>query len=184
MLIKYVRVSTKHQNTDRQEQDLNVYDKVFTDKESGATTDRAQFNKMMNFVREGDIVVFESFSRISRSLPDLLKILDEFEAKGVMWRSEKEQIDTSGASGRLIVSILGAISQYEREINKERRAYGFSKAMAEGRVGRPKIELTNEQISIIKKWRGGDITAVEAMRQTGLTKTVFYKKVKEFSKSN
>ncbi len=182
MLIKYIRVSTKHQSTERQEQDLDQYDKVFIDKESGATIERTQFAEMMNYVREGDIVVFESFSRISRSLPDLLRILDVFEKKGVKWRSEKEQIDTSGASGKLIVSILGAISQYEREINRERRTYGFERAKAEGRVGRPKIELTDAQLKVIQKWQGGEITAVEAMKQTGLTKTVFYKKAKELTK--
>ena len=79
--IKYIRVSTTHQNTDRQEQNTQDFDKVFIDKISGKNTNRPEFQKMMDYVREGDVVVFESFSRISRSLPDLLNILDTFDKK-------------------------------------------------------------------------------------------------------
>ena len=133
--IKYIRVSTTHQNTDRQEQNTQDFDKVFIDKISGKNTNRPEFQKMMDYVREGDVVVFESFSRISRSLPDLLNILDTFDKKGVVWYSEKENINTDGATGRLIVAVLGAIGAYEREINAERREYGYKKALEAGTRG-------------------------------------------------
>ena len=108
--IGYIRVSTQHQHTDRQEYTMPEVDKVFIDKASGKDTDRPQFKAMMDYVREGDTVYFESFSRISRSLPDLLNTLDYFNDKGVAFVSLKENISTEGATGKLIVSILGAIS--------------------------------------------------------------------------
>ena len=180
--IGYRRSSTTHQKggLDRQSfalpQDL---DKVFTDEASGKdTTNRPEFQKMMDYIREGDIVYFESFSRISRSLSDLLKILDTFNKKGVAFVSVKENIDTSGATGKLIVSVLGAINAYEREINEERREFNFRKACNENRVGRPQAEVSDEFISAVKEWRKGEITAVEAMKKCGVPKATFYKLVK------
>lgn len=177
--IKYIRVSTTHQNTERQEQNLGEFDKVFIDKASGKDTDRPEFQKMMDYVREGDTVYFESFSRISRSLPDLLNILDAFEKKGVAFVSEKEQISTEGATGRLVVAVLGAISAYEREINAERREYGYNKALEKGIVGRPNAEATPEFTEAVKAWKAGKITATEAIKRSGYGRTTFYKLVKE-----
>lgn len=177
-LIKYIRVSTQHQNTERQEQNAAEFDKVFIEKISGKDTNRPEFQKMMDYVREGDTVVFESFSRISRSLPDLLNILDEFDRKGVVWKSEKEQISTDGATGRLVVSVLGAISAYEREINAERREYGYKKALDEERVGRPSAEKTPEFEAAVAEWKAGKITATEAMKRANMKRTTFYKLVK------
>lgn len=176
--IKYIRVSTTHQKTDRQEQNADEFDKVYIEKASGKNTDRPEFQKMMEYIREGDTVTFESFSRISRSLPDLLKTLDIFDQKGVRWYSEKEQISTEGATGRLVVAVLGAIAAYEREINKERREYGYKKAIAAGTVGRPKAQITPEFENAYSDWRAKKIKAVEAIKQTGIPKATFYKLVK------
>jgi len=176
--VKYIRVSTLHQNTDRQEQNSKDFDKVFIDKASGKNTDRPEFQKMMEYVREGDTVVFESFSRISRSLPDLLNILDEFEKKGVCFISEKEQISTEGATGRLVVAVLGAISAYEREINAERREYGYKKALDKGIVGRPSQSKTPEYEAALTEWKAGKITAVEAVKRSKMSRTTFYKMAK------
>jgi len=178
--IKYIRVSTTHQNTQRQEQNLEAFDKVFIDKASGKDTDRPEFKKMMDYVREGDTVYFESFSRISRSLPDLLNILDAFEKKGVAFVSEKEQISTEGATGRLVVAVLGAISAYEREINAERREYGYNKALEKGIVGRPKAEVTQAFTEAVNAWKAGKITATEAIKKSGVGRTTFYKLSKEY----
>lgn len=182
MKIKYIRVSTTHQNTERQEANVasEQFDKVYVDKQSGKDTNRPQFQEMMNFIREGDVVYFESFSRLSRSLPDLLNTLEAFEKKGVKWVSEKEQLNTEGAAGKLIVAVLGAIAQYEREVNKERREYGFEKAKSEGRVGRPAAEITPAFEEAYKEWQAGKITAVEAMKRAEMSKSVFYRKVKEY----
>lgn len=183
--IAYIRVSTNHQKGGIERQTYTMpadIDKTFIDEESGKDTNREQFRKMMDYVREGDVVYFESFSRISRSLHDLLNILDEFEKKGVAFVSLKEQIDTSGATGRLIVSVLGAISAYEREINAERRAYGFNKAVEEKRVGRPEAEITPEYKEAYREWKEGKLTAVQAYNKCGVSKATFYRLAKKMER--
>ena len=178
MKVAYIRVSTTHQNTDRQEYAMPAdIERTYSEKISGKNTDRPAFKEMMDFIREGDVVYFESFSRISRSLTDLLSILDEFEKKGVRWVSLKENIDTTGATGKLIVSVLGAVSAYEREINAERREYGYRKALDDGRVGRPQNRKTAEFEAAYKDWKAGKITATEAMEQCKMAKASFYRMV-------
>lgn len=183
MKVAYIRVSTTHQNTERQEYAMpKDIEKVYSEKISGKNMDRPQLKELISFVREGDIVYFESFSRISRSLSDLLSILDTFDKKGVRWVSLKENIDTTGATGKLIVSVLGAFSAYEREINEERREYAYRKALDAGTVGRPKNAVTPDFEKAYKDWKAGKLTAVQAMRKSGLAKTSFYRMVKEYER--
>lgn len=180
--IAYLRVSTNHQQGGIIRQSYVMpddIDKTFIDEASGKDTDRKEFQKMLEYVREGDIVYFESFSRISRSLPDLLNILDYFSKKGVSFVSLKENIDTSGATGKLIVSVLGAISAYEREINAERREFGFRKAVEEERVGRPTAERTPEFEAALNEWKAGKITATEAIKRAKVSRATFYKMAKQ-----
>ena len=182
--IKYIRVSTRDQNTARQEQDLNLFDKTFTEKVSGKTTDRPELKAMLDYVREGDTVEVESYSRIARNTQDLLSIIAALEAKGVGFISQKERIDTSSPEGRLMLIIFAGLAQFEREVLLERQAEGIAIAKREGRMGRPSVEVPSSFESIVKTWREGKITAVEAMRRTGLTKPTFYRKVKEMAVAN
>ena len=180
--IAYLRVSTKHQKGGIERQEYTMpsdIEKTFVDEASGKNTARPEFQKMLDYVREGDIVYFESFSRISRSLPDLLNTLDYFDKKGVSFVSLKEQIDTSGATGKLIVSVLGAISAYEREINAERRAYGYKKSLEEERVGRPRAERTPQYMAAYNDWKAKKITGLEAIRRSGVSSATFYKMARE-----
>ncbi len=179
--LAYLRVSTTHQKGGIERQEYAMpegIEKTFIDEASGKDTDRPQFKALMEYVREGDIVYFESFSRISRSLPDLLNTLEYFSKKGVAFVSLKEQIDTSGATGKLIVSVLGAINAYEREINEERREYGFRNACEEGRVGRPKVQANDSFYKAVKEWRDGKITATEAIAKAEMPRATFYRIVK------
>lgn len=176
--IAYLRVSTTHQDGGIERQAYAMpasIDKTFTDKASGKDTDRPGFKQMMDYIREGDTVYFESFSRISRSLADLLNILDTFEKKGVAFVSLKENISTAGPTGKLIVSVLGAINAYEREINAERREYSYRKAYDEGRVGRPAAEMSDNFNQAYEAWQNGEITATEAIKRSGVGRTTFYK---------
>lgn len=180
--IAYIRVSTTHQKGGIIRQNYIMpddIDKTFTDEASGKDTNRPGFKKMMDYVREGDIVYFESFSRVSRSLHDLLSILDEFEKKGVSFVSLKENISTEGATGRLIVSVLGAISAYEKEINAERRAFGYNKALEAGKVGRPSAAKSKEYLEAYADWKEKKITAKEAMKRAGVSAATWYKMAKE-----
>lgn len=180
--IMYIRTSTNHQKGGIARQNYIMpadIEKTFTDEVSGKNTDRPQFQKMMEYVREGDTVYFESFSRVSRSLPDLLNILDTFSKKGVSFVSLKENISTEGATGKLVVSVLGAISAYEREINAERREYGFRKALEAGKVGRPSAAKSKEYLEAYADWKEKKITAKEAMKRAGVSAATWYKMAKE-----
>lgn len=178
--IKYIRVSTQEQNTARQEQDLNRYDRVFTEKASGKNADRPQLKAMLDYVREGDIVEVESYSRIARNTQDLLCIVSQLTEKGVDFVSQKEKIDTSSPSGRLMLTIFAGLAQFERECLLERQAEGIAIAKRQGRMGRPAVKPSGDFERIVKEWRTGGITAVEAMKRAGMTKATFYRKVKEY----
>ena len=179
--IAYIRSSSTHQKGGLERQSYAMpedIDKTFIDEASGKNTDRPGFKKMMDYIREGDCIYFESFSRISRSLSDLLNILDTFSKKGVAFVSLKENISTEGATGKLLVSLLGAINAYEREINEERREFNFRKACEENKVGRPPVETSKDFYEAVKLWRSGEIKAVEAYKRAGMKKATFYNVVK------
>ena len=176
--IKYIRVSTKEQNTARQEQDLSRYDKVYIEKISGKDTNRPQLQAMLDYVREGDIVEVESYSRLARDTRALLNIIDVLNKKGVACVSQKEQIDTSTPAGRFMLSVFASLAQFEREQILARQAEGIAIAKREGRMGRPTIMPSDNFNAIVQEWRAGKITAVDAMKQSGMTKATFYRKVK------
>jgi len=176
--IKYIRVSTQEQNTARQEQDLKQFDKVYIEKASGKNTERPQLQAMLDYVREGDIVEVESYSRIARNTQDLLSIVEMLEKKGVTFVSQKERIDTSTPQGRLMLTIFAGLAQFERECLLERQAEGIAIAKAQGRMGRPCVVPSTNFTQVVAEWQSGKITAVEAMRRTGMSKATFYRKIK------
>ena len=176
--IKYIRVSTKEQNTARQEVDKEKFDRVYVEKASGKNTNRSELKAMLDYVREGDVVVVESYSRIARNTQDLLSIVSQLTAKGVDFVSQKEQVDTSTPAGRLMLTIFAGLAQFERECLLDRQAEGIAIAKQEGRMGRPEIRPCDDFAAIVKEWQDGKMTAVEAMKQAGMTKATFYRKVK------
>ena len=176
--IKYIRVSTKEQNTARQEQDQALYDKIYLEKISGKDTNRPQLQAMLDYVREGDVVEVESYSRLARDTRDLLNIIDALNKKGVAFVSQKEQIDTSTPAGRFMLSVFASLAQFEREQILSRQAEGIAIAKQEGRMGRPEIKPCDNFTAIVEAWKQGKTTAVEAMKQAGMTKATFYRKVK------
>lgn len=101
-------------------------EKVYCDKQSGKDTDRPELRKMMDFVREGDIVVVESISRSARNTQDLLELCGQLRAKGVQFISQKEAIDTNTSSGHFMLTIFGAVAQLEREYIRQRQSEGIA----------------------------------------------------------
>lgn len=181
----YVRVSTKGQSTARQDvlmKELGV-EKVFVDKCSGKNTDRPQFKEMMAVLREGDTVVVESYSRMSRSTADLLKTVDMLQERGVEFVSKKENIDTTTPSGKLMLTIFAGLNQFEREVMLERQGEGIAAMpVVDGRkvssktgrgFGRPK-KLPENFAEIKAMQRRGEITVAQAMEMAGVGRTTWY----------
>ena len=181
MKIGYIRISTADQNTARQEvlmQELGV-EQVFIDRMSGKSMDRPELQRMMSFVREGDTVIVESISRFARNTRDLLELVESLREKNVEFVSKKEAIDTTTPSGKFMLTIFGAVAELEREYILQRQREGIAIAKAQGKyTGRPP-KVVPEFDKITALWRKGEISAVEAMRRLNMTKTTFYRRVKE-----
>lgn len=182
MRIGYVRISTREQNTARQDElmeQLGV-ERIYTDKLSGKNTDRPELQKMMDFVREGDMVIVESFSRFARNTRDLLDLVATLDEKGVPFISQKETIDTSTPAGRFMLTVFAALAELERETMLERQAEGIAIAKAEGRMtGRPKkAEDTFGEVYL--DWKAGKISASEGARQLGISRSTWYRKAMAF----
>lgn len=180
--IGYVRVSTEEQETARQEAIMKNYgvEKIYSEKLSGKNTDRPEFQKMIDFLREGDTLYVESISRLSRSIRDLLKTVDILAEKGVILISDKEKIDTNTPNGRFMLSIFGALSELEREQTLQRQREGIEQAKKRGVYkGRVPIKIDEKRFKeVCKRWTDGEITAVEAMRKLNLSSNTFYRRVK------
>jgi len=174
--IGYARVSTIGQNLDSQLDALNRADcsRIFTDKASGTKENRPEWMKLISFIRPGDIIVVTELSRMTRSLMHLLQLLQDFEKKGVSLISLRENIDTSTATGRAFISIIGAINQMERELKAERAAAGRAAAKARGKTGgRPKIDSAKlEQARIL--YENSDHSAAAVCKIFGFSRRTFF----------
>lgn len=192
--IAYVRVSTEEQNTARQDVRFSDYDKVFTDKASGKNTDRPELQRMLDYIREGDTVTVESYSRLARSTKDLLTIVDKMKEKGVAFISLKENVDTSTPQGEFMMQIFASLAEFERKQTLQRQAEGIAEAKkrdaelkaqgkpAETYKGRKPIETDRAAfLAEIKKWQEGKQTARETMTRLGLKPNTFYRRVKEIT---
>ena len=177
MKIGYIRISTTDQNTARQEllmEQLGV-DKVYIDRMSGKNTNRPELQKMMEYVRRGDTVVVESISRFARNTRDLLELVEKLTAKGVEFISKKEAIDTTTPTGKFMLTVFGAVAELEREYILQRQREGIAIAKANGVYKGRKPIRPPEFESVMVKWHDGKLTAAEAMRHLGMSKSTFYR---------
>lgn len=181
MIVSYIRVSTKEQNTERQERQIKA-DKYFIEKVSGKSAERKELKAMLDFVREDDTVIVESISRLARNTKDLLNIVEQLEKKKVSFVSKKENIDTSTPQGKFMLTVFGALAQLERDCILERAREGIAIAKEQGKYkGKPKKEINIDAFKkVCEKWRNGDITATKAMQILNLKPNTFYRRVKEY----
>ena len=181
--IAYIRVSTEEQNEARQLEaikDKEIH-KTFIEKSSAKDTNRPKLNEMLEFVREGDTIYIKDFSRIARSTKDLLEITEILEHKKVKLISLKENLDTSTATGKLMLTMIGAINEFERANLLERQKEGIAIAKEAGKYkGRKKIDLPNNWDEVYSKWKNREITVKKALEELKLTKSTFYNFKKEY----
>ena len=179
--IGYARVSSKDQNLDSQRDLLNAAgcERIFEDKVSGMKESRPEWDRLLEFLREGDTVVVTELSRMTRSLMHLLSLVKEFEERGVQIQSLRENIDTTSATGRAFISILGALHQLERELKAERAAAGRASAKARGRTGgRPRTD-TNKLENARVLYQNSNKTAAEVCLAFGIGRRTFFSYIAE-----
>ena len=182
--IGYIRVSTEHQETARQEAIMKQYqvERIFAEKMSGKNADRPELKAMLEYVRDGDTLYVESISRLGRSTRDLLNIIDVLQKKGVTLVSSKENIDTNTPQGRFVLSIFAALSELEREQTLQRQREGIAIAKAQGKYkGREPLPIDWEKFGkLYGQWKAGNITAVWFQKEMGLRPNTFYRRLREY----
>ena len=184
MRIFYARVSTEDQNLARQIQMAKEQkaEKIFKEKLTGKNTDRVEFKKMMDFAREGDIIIVESISRAARNTRQLLDVVDKLQAKGVEFISLKESIDTTTPQGRFVLTIFAALAELEREQTLQRQKEGIAIAKAAGKYkGRQPIVIDEAKFKkSYKDWKNKTITARIFMGRLGIKPNTFYRRIKQY----
>lgn len=186
----YIRVSTKHQETARQEvlmEQLGV-DKMFIDKCTGKNTNRPQLKQMMSILQAGDVVVVESYSRMSRSTHDLFVIVEKLNKMGVSFVSKKEAFDTTTPMGKMMLTVIAGLNQFERDIMLERQMEGIAAmetvngkkiSNRTGRgFGRPNEEVPDFE-KFLKKQKDGQMTVKECCTALCIDRSKWYREAKK-----
>jgi DNA invertase Pin-like site-specific DNA recombinase len=164
MQIGYARVSTDDQHTENQIAMLKKAGckRIFEETASGGRWERPELQDCLKHLREGDVLVVWKLDRLSRSLSDLLRILEKVDKAGASFKSLTETLDTSGPCGRLMMNMLGSFNQFEREIIKERTKLGLQRARSNGRIGGGRYKLSaTQQAEAIRMIRSGEKTQSE-----------------------
>jgi DNA invertase Pin-like site-specific DNA recombinase len=167
MLIGYARVSTDDQDTAAQVAALKAAgcERIFREKASGGRWDRPELQRLLDQLRKDDVVVVWKLDRLSRSLRDVLTIMERLGEANAGFRSLTEAIDTTTAAGRMLMQMVGAFAEFERAMLRERTKAGLDAARQEGRIGgrRPKLSAQQQQ-EILKMVRRGDKSGAEVAR--------------------
>lgn len=180
MNLAYVRVSTVEQNEERQIEALKKFniEKWFTEKVSGKNMDRPKLQEMLDFCREGDTIYIHDFSRLARSTKDLLDIVERLKEKGVHLVSNKENIDSSTPQGKLMLTMIAAIYEFERENMLERQREGIAIAKREGKFkGRKPLELDDFD-KYYELYVSRQITKSEMARKLNISRPTLDKMIK------
>lgn len=178
----YARVSTRHQNEDRQVKALSEYgireEDIYVDKVSGLKEHRPALDRLLSVLRSGDTVVVSSFDRLARSTKQLLELAERFDKEGVRLVSLKENLDTSTPQGKLFFTISAAFAEFERSIIQERREEGMAIAQEKGvRFGRP--QSSEEKIeAAISLYLDGKLSVSSIAETCGVSRATIYNKLK------
>ena len=178
----YVRVSTREQNEDRQLEALKKFniEQSFIEKVSGKDTNRPMLKKMLEYVREGDTVYVMDWSRLSRSVVDLLKIIELLSDKRVKLVSIKENFDTSTPTGRLMLNLIASINEFERQNLLERQKEGIEIAKQQGKYKGRQPNKYDEKLLLetMEALKTRSITVTEAAKRLKVTRATVYNLLK------
>ena len=185
MRIGYARVSTQDQNLDRQRDQLrhDGCERIYEEKVSGAKSDRPELGRMLDALREGDVVVVAELSRLSRSVRDLFDIVSRIDTVGAQIKSLKEPwLDTTTPHGRLLFTFFSGISEFERDLIRQRTLEGMAAARARGRLGgRPTLDPKQVELAL-KMYDSRACTVEEITKATGVSKSALYRYLRELSR--
>jgi DNA invertase Pin-like site-specific DNA recombinase len=173
MIIGYARVSTDDQTTSNQIPLLEKAgcEKIYEETASGAKWEREQLQACLAHLREGDTLVVWKLDRLSRSLKDLLQIMDRVDKAGATFKSLTETVDTTGACGRLMLSMLGAFAAFERDMIRERTKLGLKRAKANGKhLGGRFLLSPSREAEAVRMVTSGEKTQSEAAEIMGVSK--------------
>ncbi len=183
MNIAYVRVSTIEQNEMRQVEALKKYniEKWFTEKISAKDTNRPKLKEMLDFARENDTIYIHDFSRLARSTKDLLEIVELLNKKNVTLISNKENLDTSTPTGKMMLTVIGAINEFERANLLERQREGISVAKRAGKFkgGQVKKIDENKFRDTYERYQRREITKSQMAKELEISRPTLDKLIKE-----
>jgi DNA invertase Pin-like site-specific DNA recombinase len=176
VIIGYARVSTLDQDLTSQLEQLKTAgaEKVFREKISGARSDRPELAKLMRSLGKGDVLLVTRLDRLARSTRDLLNVLDAASKAGAAFKSLADAwADTTTPHGRLMLTVLGGLAEFERELIRARTGDGRRRAKAAGvRFGRPRLLTPHQQTEIQRRREGGEPLSVLAASYRCSTKTI------------
>ena len=162
-LFGYARVSTRDQDLAAQDAELRAAGcaKVFKEKASGARSDRPELAKVISRLESGDVLVVTRLDRLARSTRDLLNVLDELAKRGAGFRSLKDTwADTTTPHGKLMLTVLGGLAEFERELIRARTGEGRKRAQQRGvRFGRPRKLTVHQRDEALQRLRQGETQA-------------------------
>ncbi len=174
--VGYVRVSTLEQNTARQLDGIQL-NKIFTDKISGKSTDRPQLQLCLEYVREGDTLHVHSMDRLARNLEDLRRMVRELNTKGVRVQFHKENLIFTGEDSpmaNLLLSMLGAVAEFERALILERQREGVAIAKAAGKYKGGKPKLRADQVEQLKARVAAGVPKAAVAREFSISRETLY----------
>ena len=183
MNIAYVRVSTIEQNEARQVEALTPHniDRWFIEKVSAKDTNRPKLQEMLDYIRDGDTVYIHDFSRLARSTADLLQIVEQFHSKGVALVSNKEHIDTNTPTGKLMLTMIGAIAEFERANLLERQREGIAVAKREGKYRGGQVKKIDDATftALYARYQRREINKVQFAEQLHVSRPTLDKLIKD-----
>jgi DNA invertase Pin-like site-specific DNA recombinase len=178
--VGYIRVSTLLQNTARQLDGIAL-DRIFEDKVSGKDTHRPQLEECLKFLREGDTLHVHSMDRLARNLDDLRRIVKDLTGRGVAVKFEKEVLTFSGESSpmaNLMLSMLGAVAEFERSLILDRQREGIAIAKSEGKYLGRRSTLTDEQVHAMRTRAAAGESKTAIARDFGISRETLYQKIR------